>query len=342
MGPRIYTDPVESYCKRSADGTAAELMHRYPRLSAVDVCQIPSHERALVLNWARYPRFYPPGAQLVHVPAALLYLAGVSLSTVNELLEWQYVLTGFVLLAILFKHATLLFPPAPRVLAYAVIGLNGIHVTRWALDGFYDCTSLLFLALSTIAILERRWAMGLLHWSAAFFFHYRALWYAPLAVYAAIALLRERQLSSSAPRLIAAAGMAATAALTLWASYPALAQMDINNRWHWAFGHLSSVKALRSVEIAGALMLVCLANRNWLRFAALLSLGTFLFSVHEVRPWHSLFLWPLLYIGGSTGSPSAWRRWFEVAIALALVAHVGRMQFEQSQIRLDELIHNIR
>jgi hypothetical protein len=170
---------------------------------------------------------------------------------------------------------------------------------HWTLEGFYDAAMIAPLILCARWLRERRGVEALLAFCAAAAIHFRALFFAPWALLAAVAIVRERQFRAWRGREWAMA--AGAVALSIAALVPfvllqgSLAHLGFSNRVSMAMQ-----PALRP-ETIGFLAVCLLAAALFWRAGArpfeLFLLGwiaLMLFSLHQAEQWHAVALLPWL------------------------------------------------
>ncbi len=149
-------------------------------------------DKPMVLSWSHDPRLYPPGDLLLTAPVAALYhYTSLPFSSATRLLLMLFIFGAHVSLWLILESAA--GPPllSPRwwwasfaVIYFLVIG--------WTLKGFYDAVVLAPLALSARFVGARKPVPALLAYCVAAFLHFRAYFFAPLAIQAAIWFFQDR------------------------------------------------------------------------------------------------------------------------------------------------------
>jgi hypothetical protein len=146
-------------------------------------------EKTFISSWAQYPRLYPPGDMVLVAPIAVAYhFSSLTFTQVNRIL-----IVYFLLLAHISVFFVLLvfWPGEPRRL----IGPLGLFIAyseliHWSLEGFYDVALLAPITLAAMLLKAKRNLAALVAYCASTFIHYRAFFFAPLAIYAAYSILR--------------------------------------------------------------------------------------------------------------------------------------------------------
>jgi hypothetical protein len=149
-------------------------------------------DKPFVSTWANHPRFHPPGNMLLTAPAALLYsFTGLSFTGANKLLIILFVLYAHGAFYAFVKAGQLESWAKPVGFAAAAIVYS--ELIHWSLEGFYEALVLIPLVLSARFLAQRRGIESLLAFSVASVLHFRAFFFAPLAVYALYLIVRELQ-----------------------------------------------------------------------------------------------------------------------------------------------------
>ena len=153
----------------------------------------PGWEKPVVQSWPHVVRFYPPGDLVLTAPVAVLYhYTSLSLTTASRMLLVIFLAAAHLGLFLLLE-GLLEAPPAVRY-SSLFAGFLGVNcVLRWTLEGFYDSAILFPLLLCWRYLGERRGLAAGVAFCAAAFLHFRAYYYAPWAIWAAVLLVRERQ-----------------------------------------------------------------------------------------------------------------------------------------------------
>jgi len=250
-------------------------------------------DKPLLSNWPHLPRPYPPGALLVAAPAALLYHSTpLSFSGASHLLILSYLLCGHI--GLFFVLRGLLSGSAqPQALGLLGGVLLYAETVRWALEGFYDVTLLAPLALCGHYLLRRKGLAALVCYCAAAFLHFRAFFFAPLALYALFLVLREGRQQPWGRREWLAVGAIAVlggaSLYTFWLVSPSLPLFPASNPLREPQTH-----ALRHLLVAGGLAAVALLHaRAWVDLVLLGWISVMLTRIFQTQAWHilSLMMW---------------------------------------------------
>jgi hypothetical protein len=150
-----------------------------------------SAQKPMQQSWPFLTRFYPPGDLLLFAPMAALYHATpIGTATTNRLL---------VVLCLFFAHAGIFFIldriEGPLSALCALLGASAL--IHWSLEGFYDASIVLPLLLCDAFLAAGLGASAFLAFGVAMLLHFRALYYAPWGLSAAVLVFRAR---ASLPR----------------------------------------------------------------------------------------------------------------------------------------------
>lgn len=290
--PRIGADIWRRPLKSMFRALSPEEVARLPEYAHVperpDILSVPGwkFEKPLAASWAHNPRLYPPGDMLLVAPVAFLYhYTGLRLADASVIL---------IVLFLVYAHLAIyvaLSSNWPRLPLLATLLLY-FEIIHWTLEGFYDATALFPLLLCTVYLRRGRGLAALVAYVASVFIHYRALFFLPWGVYAAILIIRERQWQRwSAPHYLAVAGtslMAVAAAIPFLLLWPTLQHLPNVNPISFKSDH-PEYAVLSCVGVAVVISAATfLWNKCWLDMAIL---GWFCFmivSLRETYPWHLL------------------------------------------------------
>lgn len=272
--------------------------------------------RPLPFNWEQFPRPYPPGAWLYAAPEAVLYwFTSLDLTALNRVSNLKFLLATHLLLWLLWRlgRRAAAEPVRRPVLGGAwlvLAGVGGVFVwcelNRWALSGIYDALPVALVVLSALALQDQQPADAVLAWAGAAFFHFRALWFLPVLLAAALACWRARAtlVRRDTAKLAFAAALLALAGASFALVAPWLARFPRTNP-------LLEGRALVVLGIAGALVAWAVLRRHWL-FAACAAWQLLMASrTPQIQFWHPLFLLPFFALGAPVN-----RRFLAVAFAL--------------------------
>jgi hypothetical protein len=280
-----------------------------PGLFDHDSCRLVGHDKVplLFVNWQQYPRVYPPGALLYAVPEAMLRLkSGLDFGALNRISVLKYLI--FAHLA-LFVFALCFFEFTPKsqwnglqIFLYSVLFLfTGYQLIFWSISGIYDAISILFVLISIRLGHSGRSSKAMAALGAAFFFHFRAIWFLPLFVNYAQALIKDIRngtirRSDLSWALAGVLLFIATGTLLLTLS-PALRGFPVSNPVHlsrWVVAPSTAMIVFATTVFAAVgLALYC---RRW-EFGAILAWQAIFFLITpETRPWHALFVLPVFAI----------------------------------------------
>jgi hypothetical protein len=244
-------------------------------------------DKPIVASWSTNPRFYPPGDALLFSPVALLYqFTGLSFSTANLLA---------ILLCLVYAHAALyLLLRAQEAEPLGQLAVLAVYfpLIRWTLEGFYDAAAIVPLILCARQLRERRGVEALLAFCAAAAIHFRAYFFAPWAVFAAVVIVRERQWLGWNRRcwmMAAGAALLAMASLVPFALVqPWLGKLAVDNPVSLTAGLQPPLLAFLAVALVAAVLQI--RARAWLELAVLAWVSLMLVNLHRAEQWHLLVL----------------------------------------------------
>jgi hypothetical protein len=187
--------------------------------------------------------------------------------------------------------------PAYFLLVLLLLAVQ-IQVCFWALSGFYDGLALLFLVLLVGCYKRRLWAHALFFFAVAVFFHFRSLWFFPLAGLAAFHLVRDGFAQVLASRqqillLLSSGLILAVSGFFFLLAYPAMVRFPLVNPWFYKTLKWEDVSWL-SLLLFGALAGVLLVRRDWLLLGSVAGVLLVRFNTRQMQHWHSLSLTPLV------------------------------------------------
>jgi hypothetical protein len=143
-------------------------------------------DKPMQQSWPLLTRFYPPGDLLLFAPMAALYhFTPIRAATVNRLA---------ILLCLAFAHAAI-FAILDRVegpLSVLCALLGASVLIHWSLEGFYDASMVLPLLLCDAFLAAGLGASAFLAFGVAMLLHFRALYYVPWGLAAAVLVFHAR------------------------------------------------------------------------------------------------------------------------------------------------------
>jgi hypothetical protein len=276
-----------------------------------ELCKLPDHPelRPFCVNWQWLsPQAYPPGLILYSLPQAWLYQhTRLSFHALNVLTIWEYLAAAHLLLFALYR---LLFAPRWRDdlpggaqwepgsgwLRLGLFGLLYFFVIKFTLNGFYDPLAVFAVFVGIYQLAKRRPVDSLLWLSAAFFLHYRALWYAPLL---AVAGLRALPVLWASPRRYAfkfalSSAMLLLFAYSLFLIYPFLRGFPDTNPVALKHASLWATKEWDLLFPLAGVFLYLAWGRHWLVLVTMLWQLAIVSTTPQIMDWHALFLLPML------------------------------------------------
>ena len=143
-------------------------------------------QKPMQQSWPLLTRFYPPGDLLLFAPMAALYHATpIPTATINRLL---------VVLCLAFAHAAILaiLDRVDGALGALCAVLGASALIHWSLEGFYDASIVVPLLLCDAFLAAGLGASAFLAFGVAMLLHFRALYYVPWGLAAAVLVFRGR------------------------------------------------------------------------------------------------------------------------------------------------------
>jgi hypothetical protein len=242
-------------------------------------------EKPMQQSWPLLTRFYPPGDLLLFAPAAALYqFTPIRSSTLNRLL---------VILCLAFAHAGI-FAILDRVdgLLAALCALLGASVlVHWSLEGFYDAAIVLPLLLCDGFLAAGVGASALLAFGVAMLLHFRALYYVPWGVAAAVLVLRGQGRPEVAKITVAAVCLSVSVA-TFALSLPGLLAYPLQLNPLLGASHPQAL--FEAATVAAGAIAIFLWARSPLDAGIVAWLALVLTHVRQNYSWYTMALVPWL------------------------------------------------
>ncbi len=314
-GPRVYTGPIRDLCRQPQsrnDPTLQAIVAaaRERRVAPMDVCLSAEagYEVPLVVNWPAHPRPYPPGNLLWFAPIGLAYASGALGFAAACGLALASILLGAALASVALAWALGLFEDRgrrsreARWLLLAVYLVACLFLWGWSLAGFYDALALGPLFVAAGAWRRDRPALALAAFGLATFFHFRALWFLPLGLWAlarAWPMLAGRRAPTHAGDRKWAGlglGLGALSALSLALLSTQLGEFPPNHALH--FPRMGEASAGQWAGLAGLFVTLGLAAS--LRPRARMMAGCaawvllMIMAAPQAMAWHAITLLPLV------------------------------------------------
>jgi hypothetical protein len=208
-----------------------------------------------------------------------------------------------------------------HVLVPMYLGTNAI--LHWSLEGFYDVAIIAPLLLSWRALGQRRGLAAGAWFCTAAFLHFRAYYYAPWALAAALVVVRGRQWRFWRPLDWAAAGAGALlGAASLGSYFLALRGLLGFNVYLSPLAitkdHVDRPMLLLALAVALLALAAFAAARSWLDALMVPWLALVLTTVRQTMPWYMLALVPWLCALPRPGRPERGPLVFDARIAVFL------------------------
>jgi hypothetical protein len=310
----VYQKPSKNFCHVRNTGAA----HAYAKASNVpdcDICEAQGGEgtRPFFVNWQDFPQPYPPGSLLYSAPEAWLFAhTSASLRTISVFTRLKYLCAAHFLLWLLFGVLFAKSPRAPGAADWLFAGLFALlycEIIKWSLSGMYDPLAIAAVVLGVGYLSRKRGLDALLALSVGAFFHYRALWYAPLFVVALFQFLQDR--NSAGKRLAFAVKIALAAALVGLSAYSFLLLYPSLHGFPETNAILYKRLTLRGQNtwdfVVPLLFIVAYVARarHWILLLTMAWQCFMLVMTPQTMAWHALFLIPVVVMARLTGDLGA-------------------------------------
>jgi hypothetical protein len=297
--PRIGTDIWRRSFKSMFRALSPEEVARLPvhirAEDEPDVRWVPGWEigKPLAASWSHNPRLYPPGDMLLVAPVALLYHhTGLGFAQATVIL---------IILFLAYAHLAIyaaLSSNWPRVPLLALLLLY-LEIIHWTLEGFYDAAAVFPLLLCAIFLRQRKGLAATVAFVAAVFIHFRALFFLPWGVCAALTVLRGRQWRHwRLPGYLALAGsvlMGVASAVPFLLLWPTLQNLPNVNPISLRIAHPDRAVLASVAVVAIAAAVIFFWNKSWLDLALLGWFCFMLVLLREAYAWHLLL--PMTWLG---------------------------------------------
>jgi hypothetical protein len=253
-------------------------------------------DKPFVSTWANFPRFHPPGNMVLTAPVAALYsFTGLSFTWANKLLILLFVAYAHLAFYVFLTGGKVKSLATP--VAFAGAALVYGELVHWSLEGFYEAIVIAPLVISARYLVRRKGIEALLAFSVATTLHFRALFFAPWALYALYLIVRERQWRTwkrgQYAEAAGAAILSATSLAIFAAVWPYLHDLNVYNSISLA-GEPVNLPAIKTFAVVIVLLTVVLVyTEAWLDVAVLVWVAVMLLFMHQAYEWEvvSLFAW---------------------------------------------------
>lgn len=296
-GFEIHRRDIKELCPIRASPEIAAFNEQWsiPKMDLLNTCQTMPGGRVLFINWPHMARPYPIGDLLWYAPAAGLYAMTGNLPGVAQFMIWQMLLIAGLGMVI-FLNGAFMGIRERRFEKGVWAALAGITLSTTALMGFYDGVSFWLVCGSILLALdsqEKRWLpRAVLLFAGACFFHYRAIWYAPILVYLLHRWRRENPHFWRTPAFVVSAVLLVATVLTLMACLPSIRSLPTENPFMLYPGkvwlHIGPLALLN--------LFIFWRDRNLLGMAVLSSCLFFSATTPLAQRWYILFWLPLLLV----------------------------------------------
>jgi hypothetical protein len=249
------------------------------------------------------PRHYPPGLWIILFPITFAEQhQWIELNLASRLTLTLYFLFALATICLIFQLTSAYWASLSSRLARTSLAaftiLSAVELARWALNGMYDPLSVFLLLLSIKDYERSRFSHALVYYSLALFFHFRALWLAPLALFAFVNFFK----SSSGtifktilnPKVVFSGVLTLLSLVSFVLAAPGLKDLPINNYFfmglpseiHWwrfsLFLIMTAIVGTNCYKSGGFLALSCIV---WASFMWILT--------PLIQQWYVLFLIPI-------------------------------------------------
>jgi hypothetical protein len=301
IGVGIWQKPLVEAGPALSPEQVAELpedMHTISADPKTAVAAVPGwpEDKPFVSSWGHYPRLHPPGNMILTAPVALLYsFTGLSFSDANRLLILLFLILAHVAFFVFARGGELKSYATP--VGFAAAAIVYLELIHWSLEGFYEAIVLVPLVLAARFLAQRRPVEALLAYAIAVTLHFRALFFAPWALYALYLIIRDRSWRAWSPgKYIQATAAVVLSALSLrvfTVIWPYLHTLEIYNPISLANEPVDVPAIKVFILIAVVLVVVLVRARAWLDVAVLLWVGTMLLFMRQAYEWEivSLLAW---------------------------------------------------
>ena len=250
-------------------------------------------DKPFTSSWNFNPRFHPPGDMVLTAPVALLYsVTDLSFRGANLLLVLLFLGYAHIPIYLLLRGMGGRPRLAPAgLLVGAFVYLTVVH---WALEGFYESIAIAPLVLSARALVRDRGLHAIAWFALAASLHFRALFFAPLAVFGLYLVIRRREWSTWSRRdlgVLAATGVLSAAVLGPFALlWPHLQDIPVTTSISPSADGFSIVGILPFLVILAVGGAAFASARAWLDLIVLGWLAVMLLALHEAYYWDMLIL----------------------------------------------------
>jgi hypothetical protein len=210
----------------------------------------------------------------------------------------------------------------PSAVVLLVVYFEMIH---WTLEGFYDAIVVAPLVVCAHMLARRQGLSAILAFCFAAFLHYRALFFAPLALWGLWLVLRQRELLQFNRIMMIKVGcsvlLSALTLYPLWLLLPTLHTLPINNQASLMAPKIQAGHALAVVFACVFAAIGCARARSWIDVSISLWFLVMLVTLREAYVWHTTILLAWLCFPAFTPPKKNTGQWvFETRVILLLVA----------------------
>lgn len=248
-------------------------------------------QKPMQQSWPFLTRFYPPGDLLLFAPMAALYhFTPIRAATIDRLL---------VVLCLALAHVAI-FAILDRVdgpLGAFCALLGASVLIHWSLEGFYDASIVLPLLLCDAFLAAGFGASAFLAFGVAMLLHFRALYYVPWGLAAAVLVFRGRTALQRTDQVKIAVGVLflAVSVATFALALPGLLDYPMQmNPLFLRTAALDRAALLEGAALAVAAGAVFVWARSPLDAGLVAWLALVLTQVRQNYSWYSMALVPWL------------------------------------------------
>jgi hypothetical protein len=250
-------------------------------------------DKPFISSWTHNPRFHPPGDMVLTAPVAAVYsFTGLSFTEANRWLIQLFLVYSHVAIWFFFRAGLTLsrLKPVGFLVMFIVYG----EIIHWTLEGFYEAAILPPLILCARWLYERKAVHAIFAFTVAANVHFRAYFFAPWAVLAAVVLIKDRQWRSWGKKEFALAyGSVALGFVSLGVFgliFDALGNIQGTTRVSLTVDPVNWPAIITLVVVAGVIGGVLAYGRAWLDLAVLGWFVVMVFFLREALFWDILTL----------------------------------------------------
>lgn len=296
-------------------------------------------DKPFVSSWSTYPRFHPPGDMVLTAPVAVLYsFTDLSFSDANRLLILTFLALAHISIYVLLKF----WHPfdGMRPVGFLVLFIVYLELVHWSLEGFYEGVIIAPLVVSANFLARRKGLQAIAMFTLAAVLHFRAYFFAPLAIYGAFLVVRDRQWRTWTRREIDLAGVTVALAVISLGVFsrisPWLREMNSDNPVGVTVADPDIAAIAVLLLVAAIVAAVFVYTRSWLDLVLIGWLTTTSLLLQQTWWWDilSILAWLAMPIAASAAArPSAVNRLALIRDArIVAVVFVGSFVFKNTSM----------